>query len=85
MARFEVHVVSRASRPGPDGRHGGLPRLRVAAAPEDGRANAEAEKTLAKLLDASVTLVGGARSRRKMFETDLSEPALRAQLTEVFG
>jgi uncharacterized protein YggU (UPF0235/DUF167 family) len=85
MARFEVYVTPGSSRPGPDGTHDGLPRLRIGAAPTDGRANAEAERVLTKLLGSRVTLVRGSRSRRKTFEVDLPPAGLRARVADVFG
>jgi uncharacterized protein YggU (UPF0235/DUF167 family) len=80
-----VYVVPGATRPGPDGRHGGVPRLRVASPPAEGRANAEAERLLADVLRASVRLSSGARSRRKRFDTDLAAGVLERRLTEIFG
>ena len=85
MARFEVHVVPGSRRPGPDGRHGGIPRLRVSAPASDGRANREAERLLTDVLSAAIDLVGGQRSRRKIFETDLAGAELDRRLRDVFG
>jgi uncharacterized protein YggU (UPF0235/DUF167 family) len=76
--------VPRASNAGAAGRHDGIPRLRVKSPPADGRANAEAEKLLSKILGVRVALVGGASSRRKTFEVNLSPAALRARLDEAF-
>jgi uncharacterized protein YggU (UPF0235/DUF167 family) len=85
LARFDVHVVPGSRRPGPDGRYGGLPRVRVKAPATDGRANAEAERVLADLLKTTVRLVAGARSRRKTFEAAGSRYALDARIRGVFG
>lgn len=85
MTRFVVHVVPRASRSGPSGTYDGVPRLRVKAPPADGKANAEAEAVLSKLLGARVRLSGGGRSRRKTFEIDLPRPTLDGRLRKVFG
>ena len=84
MARFEVHVVPHAKLSGPYGWHGGLPRLRVSAPASDGRANAEAERLLGELLGSRVTLAGGARSRRKRFDVELTDDVLDARLRAAF-
>jgi uncharacterized protein YggU (UPF0235/DUF167 family) len=83
--RFDVYVVPRSSRPGPDGRFDGLPRVRVRSAPEDGKANAEVERVLRKVLGGPVRLVGGGRSRRKSLESDLPAAELAARLKAAFG
>ncbi len=85
MARFVIHVVPRSSRAGPDGRHGALPRLRLAAPPTDGRANTEAERVLSDLLQARVTIVAGVRSRRKTLEVALAEDELKRRIEKLFG
>ena len=84
MARFEVHVVPHAKRPGPYGWHGGLPRLRVSSPASDGLANAEAERLLSDLLRVRVRLVGGTRSRRKRFDVDLDADDLDRRLRDAF-
>jgi uncharacterized protein YggU (UPF0235/DUF167 family) len=85
VARFDVYVVPRSTRAGPDGRYAGHPRLRVRAPATDGRANAEAERTLRSLLGARVALKSGGRSRHKTFEIDMNEQALEDRLRAVFG
>ena len=85
MSRFEVYVVPLSSNPGPDGRHGGLPRLRVKSPPTGGRANGEAEKTLSDLLRVRVRLVAGGRSRRKVFEADETKSVMDLRLVKAFG
>ena len=80
--RFEVHVVPRSPRPGPDGRHDGVPRLRVSAPPDGGRANEEVERLLGELLGCRVRVVGGRRSRRKLLEAD-ADPS--GGLSRAFG
>jgi uncharacterized protein len=85
MARFDVHVVPNASQAGPAGMHDGVPRLRVTSPPADGRANAEAEKLLSKIVGKRVRIVGGTRSRKKTFEVDLPAAALAAKLREALG
>jgi uncharacterized protein YggU (UPF0235/DUF167 family) len=86
MPRFDVYVVPRSKRPGPDGRHDGVPRLRVTSPPADGRANSEAERSLSELLGGRVRLTGGGRSRRKTFEIEsLSTRAMEEILRQAFG
>ena len=85
MTRFAIYVVPGSTRPGPDGRYGGLPRLRVKAPATDRRANAEAERVLSELLSTQVRLVAGGRSRRKVFEADDEKPALDGRLRRIFG
>lgn len=83
--RFSVHVVPGASKPGPAGRYGGLPRLRVRSRATDGRANAEAQRVLTELLAVKVELATGAHSRRKTFVANLEQGVADARLREVFG
>ena len=55
----------------PAGRHGTDPKLRVAARPEDGKANAEVIAFLAHALGvpkSGVRIVSGHTSRRKLIE-----------------
>lgn len=78
-------MVPGSHRPGPDGRHGGLARIRVKAPPTDGRANAEAERILSDALGIRVRLVAGGRARRKTFEAEATKAALDSLLGRVFG
>jgi len=57
----------------------------VKSPPTDGRANAEAEKLLRRLLGSRVVLVRGANARRKTFSTGLTRAELETQLRDVFG
>jgi uncharacterized protein YggU (UPF0235/DUF167 family) len=50
-----------------------------------GKANAEVERVMRKLLGCPVRLVGGASGRTKLLEADLDGPALQARLSELFG
>ena len=50
------------------GRHGDAWKVRVAAAPEKGRANAAVEELLSGLLGVPVAVVAGVSSRRKIVE-----------------
>lgn len=66
-----------ASRSGVVGRHGAAWKVRVAAAPERGRANDAVLELLAQTLSlprSSVTLVSGAGSRDKIVELAGIEP-----------
>jgi uncharacterized protein (TIGR00251 family) len=64
-----VHVVPRSKTTEIAGRYGDAIRIRVAAPPEDGAANAELIRFLAKVLRVSkrdIAIVGGTRGRRKI-------------------
>lgn len=61
-------------------------KLAVAAPPQDGRANEELLRLLARLLGlraSSVSLVRGARSREKVFRVESRLEIVRARLAEV--
>ena len=65
---FDVRVVPRASKSGTAGEHDGALRVRVAAPPVEGAANAELVRTLAKALGIparAVEIVGGLASKNK--------------------
>jgi hypothetical protein len=67
-AQFVVHVVPRAKVTEVAGRHGDAVRIRLAAPPVDGAANAELVRFLAERLGvprSAVVLVRGATARRK--------------------
>jgi uncharacterized protein YggU (UPF0235/DUF167 family) len=51
----------------------------------DGKANAEVERTLTRLLGSRARVVSGARSKAKLIEVDLGADELGAALTSVFG
>ena len=73
MIRIELRVSPGAGRSAIVGRHGTGWKARVAAAPEDGRANAELERLLAGVLgvpERSVSIVAGRRSRTKILAVD---------------
>lgn len=68
IAKFTVHVVPRAKVTEIAGRHGDAIRIRLAAPPVDGAANAELVRFLAKRFGvprSAVTIVRGATARRK--------------------
>jgi uncharacterized protein len=69
--RFAVHTQPGASRSEVTGVHGDAMRVRVAAPPVDGAANAALIELLADALGVSrrsVRIVGGQHSRRKVVE-----------------
>jgi uncharacterized protein YggU (UPF0235/DUF167 family) len=73
VGRISVVVSPGARRTELVGRQGDAWKVRVAAAPERGRANDALCVLLAKLLGvtvASVRVVGGASARRKVVEVD---------------
>jgi uncharacterized protein len=69
--RLRLRVVPGATKPGVVGRHGDAWKLRVAAAPEAGRANDAAIRLLADTLEVragDILLVSGHGSRDKVVE-----------------
>ncbi|MFP5316943.1 MAG: DUF167 domain-containing protein [Acidimicrobiia bacterium] len=82
---LHVHVQPAAGRSAVVGRHGSALKLRVAAAPEGGRANEACAALLADTFGAKgadVELVGGGTSRTKSFRLrnlDLEEFARRLE------
>ena len=63
-----MHVAPRARRTEIAGRHGDAIRVRIAAAPVDGAANAELIKLLAKKFDVAksdIAIASGETSRNK--------------------
>ncbi len=69
--RLHLQVQPRASRTEVAGPHGGALRIRLAAPPVDGEANAELVAFLARRLrvpKAQVTIVRGVSGRRKVVE-----------------
>lgn len=67
-ARLKLRVSPGAARPSIVGRHGGAWKVRVAAAPEDGKANAAVVALLAATLALplrDVEIVSGRGSRNK--------------------
>ncbi len=68
MATLVVHVVPRARRTKVSGWHGDAIKVKVAAAPVDGAANAELVRFVAERVGvprATVTIVSGVTARRK--------------------
>lgn len=77
-AVLRLHVVPGAGRTAVTGRHGGALKVRVAAAPERGRANEACLALVAATLGVApgqVELVGGPASRSKRVRVSGVEPA----------
>ena len=73
MARITVRLTPRGGRDAIDGWDGDVLRVRVAAAPVDGKANDALLRLLAKALGVApsrVTLVSGAQARLKSVDID---------------
>ncbi len=71
--RFSVHVQPRASRPGFAGLHGDALKVRLAAPPVDGAANAALVELLADAFAIprrAVRILAGETSRAKLVELD---------------
>lgn len=69
--RFAIHVQPRAKKPGVGGVHGDALKVRVGAAPVDGKANDAVVKVLAEALGvarSAVRIVSGFGSRSKVVE-----------------
>lgn len=81
MQRLQVRVTPRAKRPGIAGvRADGVLQVKVAAPPEDGRANAEVCAVVAKALGLrprQLEVASGATSRDKVLAVDVSDAAER--------
>lgn len=72
-ARISVYVQPRASKTELAGTHDGCPKIRLAAPPVDGAANAALVEFLAERLGIAksrIRVVAGASSRRKLVEID---------------
>lgn len=84
-----VHASPGAGRSAAVGRHGGALKVRVAAPPEDGRANDAIASLLAGELGvrpADVELVSGASSRHKRYRiTGADVDDLRRRLERLVG
>jgi uncharacterized protein (TIGR00251 family) len=83
-ARIDVYVQPRASRTQIAGMHDGRLKIRLAAPPVDGAANAELVSFIAMRLGiakSQVRVVAGQTSRRKVIEVDgVSQTAVEAAL-----
>jgi uncharacterized protein len=83
-ARITVRVTPRGGRDAIDGWAGDVLRVRVSAAPADGKANEAVVRLLARALGvppSDVRLVSGARGRTKVLEVaGLAESEARRRL-----
>ena len=73
MGTVALHIVPRARATAVAGSHGDAVKIRIAAPPVDGAANAELVRFLAARLNVPatrVTIVGGASGRRKTVAVD---------------
>ncbi len=84
MTRIDVRLTPRGGRDRIDGWDGDVLRVRVAAAPVDGKANEAMLRLLAKALGvaaSNVRVVSGAQSRVKVVEVEgLSAEDVRARI-----
>jgi hypothetical protein len=79
---FAVRVQPRASASAIAGEHDGAVKIRLAAPPVDGAANAELIRLLAKLFDVSradVEILSGATSKQKLVRVHHPNPAAAEQ------
>lgn len=84
---IHVHIkaVPGASKSEIAGIQGGMLRIRIAAAPEDGKANACLISFFSKLLDCpkkEISLVSGEKSRVKILSIPIQHRALLEKLAE---
>lgn len=78
--RMEIHVLPNASTPSVGGDFDGALVVRVVEPADGGRATEAALKAVAEAIDAprrSVTLVRGAKNRRKLLEIEASSLDIR--------
>jgi uncharacterized protein (TIGR00251 family) len=84
--RLTLRVSPGANRPGIVGRHGAGWKVRVAAAPEDGKANAAVVRLLAETVGVparDVAIIAGHASRDKTVElTGIDEREAERRLAE---
>jgi uncharacterized protein (TIGR00251 family) len=82
--RIQIYVQTRASKTEIAGMHDGRIKVRLAAPPVDGAANAELIEFIAGTLGIAksrVRIVAGATGRRKVLEVDdVTEQTVREQL-----
>ncbi len=86
--RLRLRIQPRASRSEVAGLHGELLRIRLAAPPVDGAANAELVRFLAELLDVSqrsVSITAGHGGRQKTVTVAGVEPAAAARALGLAG
>lgn len=84
--RLDVSVQPNAKKSQADGLHDGALRVRLAAPPVDGKANAALQAWLAAALGCprrDLTLLRGETARRKLFQIELPPAAVAAWLAQV--
>jgi uncharacterized protein (TIGR00251 family) len=82
---LSVKAQPGARRCGSAGAWNGMLKVAVASPAEDGRANAELVRAIAKMLGmkrSAVSLVSGERSREKRFRVEASAEVVAAKLKE---
>lgn len=82
---FRVRVAPRAARTAAAGEHDGALKVRVAAAPADGAANAELTRFLARALGlpaSAVDILSGHSSKSKLVRARGATPAQVRRLAE---
>jgi hypothetical protein len=82
-ASLRVRAQPGARRSGFAGFWNGVPRIAVTAPPEDGRANDEIAREIARLFGlraSAVTQTGGAKSRAKTFRLECAAEVVLARL-----
>ena len=83
-----LHVQPNAARTELVGRHGDALKVKLAAPPADGKANACLVEFLSGLLEvtrADVKLLGGATSRRKLVRVSAVAPSALEKLRRLAG
>ncbi len=84
--KIDVHVRPNARRPGLEATESDSVRVRVTAAPENGKANDAVCAVLAKelgLAKSDVQIVAGHRARRKVVEIRLTKEEVFARITSL--
>lgn len=85
MARLILHIVPRAATTAVAGRHGDALKIRIAAPPADGAANAELLRFLAARLGiarGAIAITAGASGRRKIVSVAGMETAAALRILE---
>lgn len=80
---FNVRVVPRASKSEIVGEHDGALKIKIAAPPVDGAANAELIRVLAKFLEtpkSNIEITSGQQSRNKQVKIHNSEQRVLSKL-----
>jgi len=85
---FPVHVVPGASANRVSGMHGDALKIKIAAPPQDGRANRECERFIAEILGlkkSQVQIVSGETSRhKKILVRNIEKQRLESKFKDFF-